>query len=270
MRYPERVVYTNTHTDAGTQQSAITLAKAVENANNEVIGVLTINIGLTELDNLLSSEKVGDTGYSSILDGDGRFVIDPEYKFNDDMDKADKMQTIDNGALSSVFDEMLSNSPMQITAELNGQQWEFYSFHHLIYGLYVVTCITESEFTQPLRNLMFNIGPIVIAAIILFVIFLVLFFNGIIKVIKKVANHMGSIANGDLSITIENIKRKDELGVLNNAIQQMKDKTSQSILNVRQSVDVVTNSSGQLASSAEQMTKGIESVVKTRYHPRIY
>lgn len=64
------------------------------------------------------------------------------------------------------------------------------------------------------------------------------------------------IAEGDLSVTIGDIKRKDELGILATSLQTMVDKLRSVTQDVQKSSEEITHGSTEISSSSQQLAQG--------------
>lgn len=96
------VAFTDIYMDVDTKMPVVTVAKAIYNSNNTIAGVIAIDVGLSRLDEIISSEVIGTSGYAFVLDQDGRFLIHPKYDFQEDLASADTIFNITNGSLKSI------------------------------------------------------------------------------------------------------------------------------------------------------------------------
>lgn len=56
-----------------------TIVKSVKNNAGEVIGVIGIDINLTDLTSFISSTRIGDSGYCMLIQNDGLILADPKH-----------------------------------------------------------------------------------------------------------------------------------------------------------------------------------------------
>ena len=102
------------------------------------------------------------------------------------------------------------------------------------------------------RNMMFGLG----AGALLIAIFTAVFLTrGIVRPITEAVSVANSLANGDLTITVES-KSKDETGMMMAAIATMVDRLKHVVGDVMSAADNVSSGSQQLSSTAQQMSQG--------------
>jgi methyl-accepting chemotaxis protein len=107
------------------------------------------------------------------------------------------------------------------------------------------------EYTNS-RNTMFGLG----AAAILIGLFTAFYLTrGITRPINEAVAVANSLANGDLTITVES-KSKDETGMMMAALATMVDKLKQVVGDVMGAADNVASGSQELSSTAQQMSQG--------------
>ncbi len=80
-----------------------------------------------------------------------------------------------------------------------------------------------------------------------------LFSRSLASPIVKISNQVKVMADGDLSNTIEEIKKRDEIGVLNKAIISLRDNLKDMVLEVKHTVNTVKDGSENLVSSANEI-----------------
>ena len=102
------------------------------------------------------------------------------------------------------------------------------------------------------RNTMFGLG----AGALLIAIFTAFFLTrGIVRPINEAVSVANSLADGDLTITVES-KSKDETGLMMAAIATMVDRLKHVVGDVMSAADNVSSGSQQLSSTAQQMSQG--------------
>ncbi len=105
-----------------------------------------------------------------------------------------------------------------------------------------------------------NSNAIIVASIsgistLLLIFFLFIVTKAISKPLEKLGVAANSIANGDLSTTIE-IDQKDEIGLVANAFREMVEKLSNVVIDVKSAAQNVASGSEELSSSSQGMSQG--------------
>ena len=98
--------------------------------------------------------------------------------------------------------------------------------------------------------LLFGIMGLLLLAVVIAIIS-----NNIIKDIYKGVDFSKTIANGDLSATL-NIQRKDEIGILGDSLNKMVLKLREIVENVEVSAENISAASLELSSSSQDMARG--------------
>ncbi|MGP1438755.1 MAG: cache domain-containing protein [Treponema sp.] len=74
---PDNVILTQAYF-SHTKEPVITFAKAIKLKNN-VVGVVGLDVSLSNLDSFMESIKIGKTGYCLLLQNDGTILVDPKH-----------------------------------------------------------------------------------------------------------------------------------------------------------------------------------------------
>lgn len=258
------IVYTDVYVDADTKMPVVTIAKAIYNKDQQVSGVLAIDMSLEQLDTIVSQEKIGISGYPFILDQEGRFLVHPTYDFEEDLEKADTMYTITDGSLAELGKNLLEKQNQMHRAIFNRVEKVYYS--QLIEGtkFYLVTSIAYQEFMSDLVKMLLHNVIIAVIAILLFVIILSIIIGAITKHIQEITMIMKKMASGDLAFEYRKNNRKDELGVLSEELLLMRESVQKMIKNVGRTVHALMAVSDKLdgiSTKTLDTTVGIEQAM---------
>ncbi len=272
-----KLVYTDIYIDSHTKKLIVTLSQAIKRKDTGEYAVAAIDIELTQLTDLFLKEKIGETGYPFLLDKDGRFVIHPEYHYNEDVEKADTIFKISSGSLKEIGKQLLSETTGIIKGKLDGQSKLYYSEFLNDTGFYLVSTLTEEDFTKDLNNLMLVVAIIVLASMAFFIVFIILFIGRITKVIKSIAAGMKEMAAGNLNFSIKKFNRKDELGDLSNSMEIMHKSVKDIMLSIsdeannvnfalnitNESISELTRQLEDASSTVEELSAGIEETASS-------
>lgn len=234
------IVYTDTYVDADTKIPVITISQAITNTTGDTIGVIAVDIGLQQLSDMVTSEKVGENGYSFILDKDGRFVIHPTFLYNENLSEADTIFNISGGSLKEAGEKMVTTSSEVIRGSFDGVMKVYFSEHIDEMDLNLVSSLTLDDFTKDLKRLITTTAVIIGLSILFFVVLIVLFIGRITKVISEITKGMGQLANGNLNFKIPVLKRKDELGDLSISVETMRSQMHEIISSIKNETDIAS------------------------------
>lgn len=231
-------IYTDIYTDSVTKKPAVTLARSIDTGSGKE-AVIAMDIGLAQLSELFSSEIIGESGYSFIMDKDGRFVIHPTLQYNDNLSEADTIFNISGGSLSEVGNKLLTDISEIISGVFDGVKKVYHSEHIEELDLYLVSSLTIKDFTKSLNSLVSITAAIMGISIVFFIIVIILFIGRITKVISDITEGMRQLADGNLNHKISILKRKDELGTLTNSMEVMRNNMYEVISSIKNETDSV-------------------------------
>lgn len=263
------IAYTDVYIDAHTKKPVVTIAKALSDGDGNIFGVIAIDISLEQLDALLANEKVGDTGYPFVLAKDGRFIIHPNYTFNEDFDKADTIYNVSGGSLKEMASVFLSENNMIQRGNFAGVEKIYYS--EAINGteFFLVASLTNEEYISELNEMLLHNSIIAVVIIMVSVLILTIFVGKIINAIKRNVVTLNTLSEGNLSFELSNkdLTRKDEIGEivratdrLKNSLLSMISEVNNTAASVLTACEELENVSEETAANTEEIEKAVEEV----------
>jgi methyl-accepting chemotaxis protein len=100
------------------------------------------------------------------------------------------------------------------------------------------------------------LATMIISAIVLSILLGLIIISIIVTPLKKAVTLAEKIADGDLSVILDDITQEDEVGVLFKAIKRMNVKLKEVINSVVMASESIANASGQMNYTAQKMSKG--------------
>lgn len=260
-------VYTDVYIDTDTKKPVVTLSQVIKKSDGSEYGVLSLDIGLSQLATLFSEEKVGYSGYTFLLNKDGRFLIHPKYSFNEDISKAQTIYNISSGSLKTIGEKIVNKNSEVLNGKLDGVDKIYYGENIDNTNFYIVSALTQADFTKDLNSLFVVICSVLVISILFFSAFIFIFIGRITKIIGYIVEGMRQIAGGNLNYEINKIDRNDELGVLAKSMHTMqhslKDIIKEIVIeadNVSKSVTVSNNSISELNENLENISAAAEAL----------
>ncbi len=250
--------------------------------NNELVGVLIVQIPLEEVDNTMTSNKqwakdgMGKSGESYIVSDDryvrstSRFLVeDPEgyFKTLKEVGYADEIiETIKKTGTpvlnqkvetESVSAGLSGTSDVRITKDYRGVQVLSAFTPLAVPGVNWVMLveIDLDEVFAPiatLRNMILLCG---LGVIVLAVIIAMFVAGSIARPIVSLAEKIGLVSSGDLTVVVE-ADSKDEVGTAMSSLRDMVAKLKEVIGGVMSSADQITTASTEMNQSSQQMSEG--------------
>ena len=232
--------------------------------DGQLVAILGGNVKMDELMQLISSIKIGKSGFATLYQFNGTVLVDRDSKKNL---QYNPLQEVDSPLAGVV--KKLQNAQSGIDEIVENGEAEYVSYVPL---KNVNWAITATAFVDEFRNPLLAIRLwSIISAIILVVLaaIAVLFFTRrLIKPLKQLQVAAGKLSNGDCTTVID-IQEKNEIGKLAESfkimmqnIQKLVTHIKQSALQVASSSEQLTSSAGQSAEAAHQVTLVIAEVAK--------
>lgn len=248
----------------------MTIASLIkDNAGNKV-GYAITNINLNAVCSEVQGLRLGDNGYSILVDNDGTYLYNPDSSkilngnIKEESDRS--YQLISNKILASNaaftrFELDNGDEMLCISCPVIGTRW------------FMATIAYESELMEPVSNaltIMMTVSLVLLAIIFAGIVVAV---NHITKPLGTMMMVMRRLSEGDFSKQENDIKSNDELGRLAIALDNMRDEVAQVLNKVKYSAEnlnsavehmsVTTNQSAQVSNQiAMSITDVAESSMK--------
>lgn len=237
-----KIVWTKPYLDAGSNGMIISVAKQIRSNDGAEVGVLSMDVKLDKLVQLLGSIKIGKNGYVLLLDSDGNAIATPQ---QDMLGKSMK----DKDWISKVYEKYTDS----LTMSIDGQEVILSYLTVDKTGWKLVGIMPRDEIEMEVMPIRSNFNKLLVIVVcwglLASLILLFLMDAMILKPIKGMIRLMGSAENGDLSVQAE-VKSGDEVGRLLSSFNNMLE-GQKSILNqVRETADELSASSIQASSIA--------------------
>lgn len=255
-----KVVMTEPYVDVSSKETVLTIAKAVKDGNNNLVGVVAIDIKLNQITELVNGITLGNNGFATVISEKGSIIA---HKDKNLMGKSIKEQPWIEKVLS-IKDETAE------TVNIDGANYLTFKITEKDSGLNVVGFIPDKEIINILVKAMLT--PIVILIISLIII-LVLGrkfssrlsepINGLVKVLnvlkqgdftKKVDKHRRNPYEIDIIIDALNSVIEDMVLLLNK-VQE----TSNSVKDASESMFIITQESSQVG---EEVAKAVQQIAE--------
>ena len=209
--------------DSATGKNVITISKAVVE-NNTVIGVLGLDIELTQLSNQLSSIKYGTTGQVIISAEDG-FIISATNKEKIGGQEVTKY---------SIWNDVIKNNDGKTKFSYNGKKYRGYYSTSEKTGWKLMLNTEVGELNDSLYKRLRLTVTIMVAIIIAAIIIVKTVTKGIDRSLNKLSDMMQKASEGDFTENIDFNSKVKEFTLLEESCNKMKNNLSYLIGNVNE------------------------------------
>ena len=225
-------------------------------SGDKVVGVAALIADISFLNDIVASQKIGRTGYAFVVDSTGLTIAHPkaENVFSVDVSKTQGMEEISRkliggqrGVDSYVYQGVAKTAgfaPVKTT------------------GWSVCLTLPSSEYlaaVDGVRNLILVLAAATLVAATLIGL---LFARSVTKALAKGMVFTQQIASGDLTQQLE-VKAKDEVGLLVQALNDMSSNLKGMVSGVRESAEQVSASSEEISAGAQKLAEGAQSQAST-------
>ncbi len=248
---PDKVIWTDPYIDTATNVAIVSAAKAVFDGS-KLVGVMSVDITIDTLVEMINKEEIGETGYAMLIDNTGKYLAHPvKEQLGQDLTK------------EGFYNEMLDKGEQGIINYKHEGQAKVLSFvNSPTTGWKIAGTIDKSELAQ---NGQVILGTILISLVIIViasVVISILVARRIIKPIQVLQQSMKKVEEGDLTVEIP-VTKRDEIGQLSESFNVMLNQMNNVMKKVFKISNDVTDASQTLVASAEQNTAASNEVATT-------
>jgi len=224
--------------------------------NDTLIGIVSIDIKITAIQDLINHLTIGEGGRASLFTTEGLFIT------NEDSNKIMKENIKDNSnkSLALLGKEMLSKESGTGKFNVDGVKYQAYYSTVEDLGWKIMIQIPKAEIDQPLNVLLGKLIAISVVTLLLFMIAIVSQVQYLTKNLKKVNNFALCLSDGDFSIPKLEITSIDELGQMGNALNKMFLENKSIIKTIATEATEVSNVSEELDKTVINLTNNFRKI----------
>ncbi|MBB6215131.1 methyl-accepting chemotaxis protein [Anaerosolibacter carboniphilus] len=236
----------------------LVLGTPVFDENNQLIGVFNMAMEFNKITEMLIQRNEGEKFNYYILNKDG-LVIAHENKEN--VFKFDFAQGEET--LQKAFAEMKSQKDGATIYTMDGVEKLVAFTQHGEKGWFIATAISVNDYQAPINAIRRDL--LLIVALCLVGASAVAYFvsKSLANPLKKLSLHVDDVAKGNLSVKIENIKSRDEIGKLNTSFQIMIGSLKEIIANVVQQGTAAKETSEKTGMAFHELQGVVENISAT-------
>ncbi|WP_232828005.1 methyl-accepting chemotaxis protein [Paraliobacillus sp. X-1268] len=247
------IVWTAPYFDEALNTTLITTSIPFYNQSEELEGVISSDIDIGNLQEMVKTIDTGETGWAFLTGSDQQFLVHPneENSLDRTLAEDETLQSL-HGAIEQ------QESGVDIVTLEDGDAHVYYQ-HIPRTDWTLGLVIPDNEAYASLDGLLTQIVIVSIVIIILFVILALILARRLTKPIKFLNEEVSKVATGDFSSTME-ASTNDEIGELTTNFNGMVKNIKELVTSVRSSVYTVSESTGQLSAVSEETTASSEEI----------
>nr|WP_320025837.1 methyl-accepting chemotaxis protein [uncultured Acetobacterium sp.] len=212
--------------------SMVTAAAAFYDSGKNFKGVVTGDIDLSSLQQMISEIKVGETGRAFLVDQTGLYIADA------DAAKAMSVNLLEdpNASLAALGKSMISGEPGSgVFTDTSGKNNIYYAPIPAT-GWTLAIMEPQSELNAPIMMMIFQLIGLFLLTLIVLSFIIVKQIKGVVNPIVLITElfHKAELGDFDSEIPDEIIKREDELGKLGLSFQKLSENIQENIATLEQ------------------------------------
>jgi signal transduction histidine kinase len=235
-----------------------------EKGKRKFIGILTVDVSLDHLQQIVNSIKVYETGYGYMISRTGTVVThkNPIEIMNESIfSLADDKHLPE---LREIGRKMISQksgfSDLPYKSMVNNKKCKLYYAPVPASGWSVAIVIPVDEFMADANKLYGKLIELIIFGLVVIFIVILLISRSITGSLRRLTVATEKFAEGDFNVALPPIKSKDEIGRLNNAFIYMQETLARTIHDLQQTTDELKISHEKL----EEYSRTLEQKVDER------
>lgn len=198
-----------------------------------LIGVITVDLSLEWLTNIVSSVHILETGYAAVISRNGTFVTHPQKELIMNQTIFSYAAELGNTKLREIGRDMQTGNTNFVSIAIKGEERMIY-YSPLPSSKWTLAVVfTKSEMYAPLRRI-----TIALIFLVMLGLFLLTFF--VTRIITKQIAPLGlfaisarEVANGNFNTVLPEISTKDEMKDLQDSFVQMQNDLKKYIENLK-------------------------------------
>ncbi|MFW6409719.1 MAG: methyl-accepting chemotaxis protein [Halanaerobiales bacterium] len=204
-----------------------------------------------DVNNVADSFKHGQDGYVFVADTEGNILSHPDKEI-----EGSNISEFEWG--EEILNRAETDEIKEITYDYEDEEMlnHFKEYDGYILG----TAMPTSEYMEGLSNYRSSIIMALIIAIILAAIIIIIMTRRFLKPVKKSINFAGEIAAGNLKVDSIDYDGKDEIGMLVESLNKMKNSLSSVIEEVSDLIEQLASFSEEISASGDEVAKSAEQV----------
>lgn len=250
------LIWSEPYADAVTGVAMITATSPIK--KSKVTGVVTVDVGLSELSQYVSTIKIGESGFAFLLTKGGYFI---GHKDRTDLDSNIGQDA--DPAYKQIWQEIQAGQQV-INREIGAE--------HIVAlpvgdtGLTLVTSMPIAELYQK-KNQATQTGIMITAAFTLLMVALIslLLEWMVIRPVKTIIAEMEKVNHGELQVggkSAKHARRKDEVGALARSFQEMMTSLRGLILQIKGNAQRISEANALIDSLSGEMSVNSDQIAQ--------
>ncbi|MEK4868814.1 methyl-accepting chemotaxis protein [Niallia sp. FSL W8-1348] len=250
--------WTKAYFDPATNVSMVTAAYPINKSNNQLLGVVTVDVDISSIQKLIDGLEINYNGKAILIDSEGYFLGGVDHTLLSNTNIADQ----DKSPYAAVTDDLITSERGKTQYTEEGQKFSFYYSTLPDTNWKIGISVSEKNLFASLNQLGITFAVAVVIATTILTILIVIYSTKMGRVAKKYSGFAESISLGRLEnqFTNKELSRKDELGDIGRALSIMQEKLKDVIGNFQNNAENIDNHAKNLSSFSQDISATSENV----------
>ena len=247
------VIWSDPYADAITGKTVFTMSKAIYSKSNPdvLVGIMGIDISMDNINEEITSIKIGKSGYTFMTDSAGNLISHPvNEKLGQPLETAKIMESIKIKDSDIINYKYKGENKIAIFTTMDKTNWK------------LISTVYENEVDEDTLVLIKNTIKIGGFTLLIGCILFYLFSKRLTSSIKKIMKKMSYVKNGDLTVDFK-LSTNDEMEILATDISSTVNSIANLISDIKKASGSLQNHSETLASSIEESSATSEVILNS-------
>ncbi len=228
--------------------------------NGKFVGCVTVDMELSEIEEMVSGISIGSTGRAMLLASDGVYIYtDDPAKVQDGVNIMNDENT-ELASLGKTIVETAGDTP-GMAAFMEGAERIVVAYKNIPQVNWkMIVRMDISELEAPVKKATTELIAVMIISLIIGAAIILIFVMSISKSINNVKQFASVLASGDFTVDKINNKRGDELGQMSDSLNDMFENNKDVITKISDGSEKVTETSSGLATMANELADQFNSI----------
>jgi signal transduction histidine kinase len=231
----------------------------IRNSKRETIGVISTDLSMPWLSQVISAYKPYPNAYSVMLGADGQYLIHPDTAKLMKKTIFSDADTKNNQDLITLGHDMVSGNSGMLTVKIRGKRCLvlYKSMKRAPWSIALVC--PESDILAGYTKLLYILIPLLVFGLLVILAFCLNVITSMVTPINELTDKLSYITHGHYNEPIERTSRRDVIGRLQNNFAEMQEALSKHITSLQEVNNVTCKLNSELEKASVMARKADES-----------
>ena len=253
-------VVTDPYYDKTSNMTMASCSAPIFDSNGSFIGCITVDMELSNIQNMVSTIKLGKTGTAMLTTASGVYIYTAD---QDKVANATKITEDKNTSLASAGKNVLANDSGNESFTDNGAKYTLFYQKIPSVDWKLMIQMSNAEMDEQVRTLTYKMIGICCFFLFLSAIIVLFLVSSISNDLARVKSFAGSLAGGDFTISKLSSRHRDELGQMSESLNNMYESNRSMLHDISDKSSDINDSSNSLNTMADELRSQFDRIRST-------